>query len=127
MIFDSHMMNVREKRVDAQSKKTVPYLEKSVNNEFFFILEFHRHTALSLAIPSVRCCTFLSSLPRHLPDQALGPKPAMELRIEALAAVVDVETLAALLAESCLVLLADRNCVPVRMALTLHCLYPRAF
>jgi len=43
-------MNVREKKIDVQSKKTVPYLEKSVNNVVFssdftgiplYLLPFH--------------------------------------------------------------------------------------
>ena len=52
---------------------------------------------------------FLSLVPRHLPDQALSSKLAVEFWIKALTAMIYVETLAALSTEPCLMLLTNRD------------------
>ncbi len=55
------------------------------------------------------------AVPRHLPDEALSPELAVELRIHAFAAMIDLKTLTASPAESRFVLLADGNRLAVRM------------
>jgi hypothetical protein len=66
----------------------------------------------------------LPAVPRHFPDDTLGSELAVEFWIKALTAVVDVKILTALLTESCLMLLADCNCLPIRMIFTLHFPFP---
>ena len=57
---------------------------------------------------------------RHLPDEALSPELAVEFWIEAFTTMVNVKALAALLAESCVMFLADSNRPSSRMILTVH-------
>jgi hypothetical protein len=56
----------------------------------------------------------------HLPDYTLGPEPAIEFWVDTFAAVIDVQTLAALPAKARFVLSADRQCFAVHMVLALH-------
>jgi hypothetical protein len=65
-------------------------------------------------------CGCLSSFPRHLPDQTLRSILAVQLGIKTVAAVVGVITIAAFRTESCLVLHAYCNCLPIRMIFALH-------
>ncbi len=88
-----------------------------VQNPFFlsFYLPILSPPRLDLSLPSI---------PRHLPDDTLSSKFAIKLRINTLAALIDVKTLTALLTESCLMLLADRNRLPIRMNSTSHLFIP---
>ena len=63
---------------------------------------------------------FFPPIPRHLPDQALSSKLTIKFWIDALAAKVDIETLAALPTEPGLMFLTDSDCLPIGMASTLH-------
>ena len=60
------------------------------------------------------------SLPCLFIDDTLGPELAVELRVEALTALFDFDTLAAFLAEACLVFLTDGNRLPLRMVSASH-------
>jgi hypothetical protein len=86
--------------------------------EFFHGISRARH--FISPTPSVRRRTFLSSVPRHLPYQALSSKLTVELWIEAFAAVVNVETFAAIPAVTGLMFLTDGYCFPVRMVSAFH-------
>jgi len=66
---------------------------------------------------------FLPPVPRLLPNNALRSELAIELWIDAFAAVIDVQALAALLAESDFMLLADPDGLPVWMISALHRLF----
>jgi hypothetical protein len=67
---------------------------------------------------------FLSPVPRHLPDQALGSKLTIKFGIDAIAAMVDIETFATLSAEPSLMFLTDSDRLPVWMVSTLHFAFP---
>jgi len=57
---------------------------------------------------------------RHLPDNALGSEFTVEFWIDAFTTFVDVETLAALLAESSFMFLTGSNRLLVRVIFALH-------
>ena len=61
-----------------------------------------------------------TAVPGHLPNQALGPKFAVEPGIQAIATVIDIEALTALTAESGLVFLTDRQGFATGMILAVH-------
>ena len=61
----------------------------------FFTQGFHRDDPLSFVISSSGRCALLSTIPGHLPDQALRSKLAVELWIQALAAAFEIQTFAA--------------------------------
>ncbi len=63
---------------------------------------------------------FLFSLFGPLPDDAPAPEFAVKLRIEAFAAFVDIEALAAFEAKPGLVFHAGADCFTVRMISTFH-------
>ena len=63
---------------------------------------------------------FFPPIPRHLPDQALSSKLTINFWIDALAAKVDIETLAALPAEPGLMFLTDSNRLSIRMISAIH-------
>ena len=63
---------------------------------------------------------FFPSVPRHLPDDALGSELAIKFWIYALTTMVNVETLAALSAEPALMFLTNGNRLSARMISTLH-------
>jgi len=65
---------------------------------------------------------FFPSISRPLPDDALGSELTVELRVEAVTALIDLQALAALLAKPCFVLLTDPNRFPIRVALASHLL-----
>ncbi len=79
-----------------------------------------------LSSPRLLIDLFFSTVSRHLPDNALGSEFAVELRIHAFAALIDVETLAACLTESRLMFLADSNRLPVRVISALHLVFPKS-
>jgi hypothetical protein len=60
---------------------------------------------------------------RHLPDNALSSKFAVEFWIKALAAMINVETFAALLTKPRFVLLTNSDRLPVRMDSALHLVF----
>jgi hypothetical protein len=66
---------------------------------------------------------FLPSIFRHLPDNALGSKFAVELWIHTLTAMVNVETFTAFLTKSRFVFLTDSNRFPVWMVSALHLIF----
>jgi len=65
----------------------------------------------------------LPPIPRHLPDQALSSKLTIKFWIDAFAAKVDIQTLAALPAEPGLMFLTDSNRLSVRMTFALHLIF----
>jgi hypothetical protein len=65
----------------------------------------------------------LSSVPRHLPDHTLGSVLAIDFWINALAAMINVETFAALLAISRFVFLTNSARLPIRVVSTLHLIF----
>ena len=93
--------------------------------EFIGLLGFieFRNLPISLS-PHFPIYLFLPPVPRHLPDQALGSKLTIEFWIDALATMVNIETLAALAAEPGLMFLTDSDRLPVRMVFTLHLSFP---
>ena len=76
-----------------------------------------------LVSPHLLIYRSLPPVPRHLPNQALSPKLTVKFRIGALAAIVDIETLAALSTEPALMFLTDSNRLSVRMISTLHLIF----
>ncbi len=62
----------------------------------------------------------LPSLSGPLVDDALNPELAVEFGIEALTALFNPGTFAALRAESCFVFLTDRNGIAIRMVSAIH-------
>ena len=73
-----------------------------------------------IASPRPSIDLFLPSVSRFLPDDALGSELAVEFWIDAIAAMVNIEALAALLTESCLVFLAGPDCLSIRVISALH-------
>ena len=67
---------------------------------------------------------FFSSVSRHLPDHALRSELTIEFWIDTFTAVIDVQTLAALLTESGFMFVADPNCLPPGMISALHRFFP---
>jgi len=65
----------------------------------------------------------LSAVSRHFPDHALRSEPAVDLRVNAFTAVVNVKALTALLTESLLIYLTDRDCLSVGVISTLHSIH----
>ena len=63
---------------------------------------------------------FFPPIPRHLPDQALSSKLTIKFWIDALAAKVDIETLAALSTEPSLMFLTDGNSLSIGVDSALH-------
>jgi hypothetical protein len=59
-------------------------------------------------------------VPGRLPDDALAPEFAVELRIQAFAAFVDIEALAAFLTEPGFMFQAGSNRFPIRMISAFH-------
>jgi hypothetical protein len=74
---------------------------------------------LPLALSRTLYVSF-SSIPRHLPDDALSPEFAIESGIEAITTGVNIQAFATFPAKTRFVLLADRHCFPVRVFFTLH-------
>ena len=74
--------------------------------------------------PHLLIYLLFSPVPRHLPDQALGSKLTIKLWIDAIAAMVDIETLATLSAEPGLMFLTNSDRLPVWMVSTLHFAFP---
>jgi hypothetical protein len=79
---------------------------------------------LTVLFPHLRIYPFFSPVPRHLPDQALGSKLTIKFWIDAIAAMVDIETLATLSAEPGLMFLTDSDRLSIRMISTLHFAFP---
>ena len=71
-------------------------------------------------LPCLPVDFFLPPVPRLLPNNALRSELAIELWIDAFAAVIDVQALAALLTESGLMLVTDPNGLAVWMISALH-------
>ena len=91
--------------------------------EFVGFIEF-KNPRVSLS-PFLLIYLFLSSVLGHLPDNALGSELAIEFWIDTLAAMVDIETLAALPTKPCFMFLTDSDRLPVRMISTLHVVFAR--
>jgi len=86
---------------------------------WFLILRYDEAFSPRLRI-SASLYLFLPPVPRHLPNKALRSKLAIELRIDAFTAMIDIQALATLLTESGLMFVADPNGLPVRMISALH-------
>jgi hypothetical protein len=78
---------------------------------------FHITPSLYLSISLFQ---FLSAVPRHLPNDALGSELAVKLWIDTLTAMIDVEAFTALLTGSGFVLLTDSNGITIFMMPALH-------
>jgi hypothetical protein len=61
-----------------------------------------------------------SSVPRHLPNNALSSELTIELRIDAFTAMINIQALATFLTESGFMFVADPHGPPVRMISAFH-------
>ena len=73
--------------------------------------------------PHLLVYLFFPPVLRHLPDNALISKFAVEFWIKALAAMINVEKFAALLTKPRFVLLTNSDRLPVRMDSALHLIF----
>ena len=89
--------------------------------EFIGLLGFVEFINHSISLfPHLLIYLFLPAVPRHLPDQALSSKLTIKFRIDALAAIVDIETLAALPAKPRFVFLTNSSRLSIRMISAIH-------
>jgi hypothetical protein len=92
--------------------------------ELYLSLSPRVTVSLSLRLPiPASFYLFLPPIPRPLPDHALRSELTIKLWIDAFTAVIDVQTLTALLTESGFMLVADPDGLPVWMIPALHRLF----
>jgi hypothetical protein len=80
------------------------------------------HSLISLS-PHLLIYVSFPPVPRHLPNHTLSSVLAIELWVNALAALINVETFAALLTKSRFVFLTNSDRLPIRVFSTLHLIF----
>jgi hypothetical protein len=116
-----------------QFKRLLELLELLGLLEFIQLLEFiefsfripqsaFRNSKVSLSRHPLIYVSF-PPVPRHLPNHTLRSVLAIELWVNALAALINVETFAALLTKSRFVFLTNCDRLPIRVLSTLHLIF----